>query len=142
MCILLSAVCCMSPVPIDRVAPFRHYGQITVFADTVVFLHKKEMAKKGNKKNTEKNVKKEMKEEEKTVAPIQKEKKEVPKEEPACTEEACCTAETCCTKCCCCKSCGCCCCPLRLFLLAVVLTIGFVFYLIVRDVWIPPFCHS
>ncbi|KAK8821566.1 hypothetical protein AV274_1472 [Blastocystis sp. ATCC 50177/Nand II] len=91
------------------------------------------MAKKGNKKNTEKKVKKEMKEEEKTVAPIQQEKKEVPKEEPACTEKECCAAETCCTKCCCCKSCGCCCCPLRLFLLAVVLTIGFVFYLIVRD---------
>ena len=54
-----------------------------MFADTVVFLHKKEMAKKGNKKNTEKKVKKEMKEEEKTVAPIQQEKKEVPKEEPA-----------------------------------------------------------
>ena len=34
------------------------------------------MAKKGNKKNTEKKVKKEMKEEEKTVAPIQQEKKE------------------------------------------------------------------
>ena len=89
------------------------------------------MSKKGNKKNSEKPVKETKKVEEKKVAQQHEvEKKDIPEAKPSCAAETSCDCKSCCKSCCCCKAC---CCPLRLLFWAIVLTIGFVFYLIVRD---------
>ena len=75
-------------------------------------------------------------EEKKVAQQHEVEKKDIPEAKPSCAAETSCDCKSCCKSCCCCKAC---CCPLRLLFWAIVLTIGFVFYLIVRDVRIPRF---
>ena len=92
------------------------------------------MAKNGKKK--EKSEKKEvtekkvMKEKERPMEEVIEDTQRTPKEE--CTEKSC----SCC-KPCCCMSCPLCplkCYPLRLFLFTLLFAVGFIFYLIIRDV--------